>query len=487
MTENFLSEWSIVIGLEVHCQIISEAKLFSGSSTKFGSLPNTQVAFLDAGYPGTLPVINKECIKQAVKTGLALSGNINKLSYFDRKHYFYPDNPLGYQITQFYTPIMENGRLIINLEDGTSKAIRIERLHIEQDAGKLLHDHHATKSLVDLNRAGVALMEIVSYPDLSSAQEVAEYVTKLRSILRYIGACDGSMEEGSMRCDINVSVRRHNEGSLRTRVEIKNVNSIRFIMRAINYEAQRQVELWEAGKEVVQETRLFDPNKGITLPLRSKEDATDYRYIREPDLQPLELTEEYISSIKDELPVLPDERKEKFISDYGIGAQDAAVLTKEREVADFFEETVNASSERITPTLAVSWLTTNLFAKLNEEGLEITESKVSPKALNDLLLCLEKNTISSKMAKKVFEIMWSSPSKSVAQIVKEENMSQITDPAVIEALVNEVLAENQDKVEEIKAGKDRLLPWLVGQVIKKSKGQANPELANRLLRKKIIA
>ena len=480
-----LEGWEVVIGLEVHCQILSNAKLFSGANATFGAEPNTQVSFIDAGYPGVLPVINSECIKQAVKTGLALGGKINQLSYFDRKHYFYPDNPLGYQITQFYTPIMEDGSLVINLEDGTSKVIGIERLHIEQDAGKLLHDHHSTKSLVDLNRAGVGLMEIVSYPDISSAQEAAAYVSKLRSLVRYIGTCDGNMEEGSLRCDINISVREQGEIEKRTRVEIKNVNSIRFIAQAINYESKRQVKLWQEGKGVEQETRLFDANKGVTFSLRSKEDATDYRYIRDPDLLPLKISNSYVNEVKSLLPELPHQKVERFINDYGISKYDAEILTKEKEVADYFEEAIKQNNGEITPILLVNWVTSNLFAILNKEGLSIKDSKISAVSLGKLVALLEKEAISSKIAKEVFEIMWHNPGKSPEEIIKENSMEQITDESVIEALVDDIINSNQDKVVEIKSGKEKLLAWMVGQVLKKSKGKANPELVQAILKKKI--
>lgn len=483
--ETYLEGWEIVIGLEVHCQIISKSKLFSGASAVYGGEPNTNVSFVDAAYPGVLPVVNKECIYQAIKTGLALDGRINKISYFDRKHYFYPDNPLGYQISQFYKPIMEDGRLIINLEDGTSKVVGIERLHIEQDAGKLLHDYHSSKTLVDLNRAGVGLMEIVSNPDMSSAQEASAYVSKLRSIVRYIGSCDGNMEEGSMRCDINISVREQGETLKRTRVEVKNVNSIRFIAQAINYEAKRQIEVWKSGKEVVQETRLFNSDEGITYSLRSKENATDYRYIRDPDLLPIEVSEKYIKKIKEELPELPHQKIERFINEYAISKYDAEVLVREKEIAYFFEEALKQNNGISTVSLLANWVTTNLFSALNKEDLTIKESKISPKQLGELIILIEKEVVSSKMAKQVFDIMWKNPNKMPEDIVSEYNMKQITDENVIEEMVDKVIANNKDKVVEIKAGKDKLLPWMVGQVLKISNGKANPEVVHNILKKKI--
>ncbi|MGV3278495.1 Asp-tRNA(Asn)/Glu-tRNA(Gln) amidotransferase subunit GatB [Rickettsiales bacterium LUAb2] len=480
------AEWEVVIGLEVHCQIVSLSKLFSPSSAEFGGAPNSHVSFIDAGYPGVLPRANEFCIEQALKTSLALNGTINKVSYFDRKHYFYPDLPFGYQITQFYKPIMEEGHLIINLDDGTSKIIGIERLHIEQDAGKLLHDHHASKSLIDLNRAGVGLMEIVSKPELTSPQEVSAYLNKLRTIVRYIESCDGNMEEGSMRCDINISVRHVGETNKRTRVEVKNVNSIRFVMQAIEYEVKRQIEVWERGEAVFQETRLFDANKGVTFSLRSKEEAADYRYIRDPDLLPLVIDDAYISEISSKLPELPDQKVERFISSYGLSKYDAEVLTREKEIANYFENVLNNKEVECNNARIVSnWVTTNLFAFLNKENLSIEQSKVSADNLAKLIALLETEVISSKIAKEVFEIMWKEPNKTPEQIVEEKGLQQITNETEIAKVIDDIISNNLSKVEEIRSGKDKLLGWFVGETMKITKGKANPEMVNKLLKKKI--
>ena len=479
------SKWELVIGLEVHCQILSKSKLFSSSSTTFGEEPNANVSFIDCALPGVLPVPNKFCIEQAVKTGLALNGTINNVSYFDRKHYFYPDLPFGYQITQFYKPVMENGSLNIDLADGTAKVIHIERLHIEQDAGKLLHDHHPSKSFVDLNRAGVGLMEIVSSPDLRSKEEVATYLNNLRNLLRYLGTCDGNMEEGSMRCDINISVRKSGE-PFRTRVEVKNVNSIRFIQQAIEFEFNQQVETWESGKEVIQETKLFNSSTGQTYSLRSKEDAGGYRYMRDPDLLPLKLDDSYIENIKNNLPELPHEKKIRFLQEYKLNNYEATLLTSEKEYADYFEQAILKDNLEIRDAKNVaSWITTNLFAFLNKDGIKITSSKISASRLGKLIDITENGLISGKIAKDVFEIMWSN-NKDPEEIVNENNLQQITDTGEIESLIDAIIVNNQAKVLEIQSGKEKLLGWFVGQVMKESQGKANPDLVNSLLRKKIL-
>ena len=479
------SKWELVIGLEVHCQILSKSKLFSSSSTTFGEEPNANVSFIDCALPGVLPVPNKFCIEQAVKTGLALNGTINNVSYFDRKHYFYPDLPFGYQITQFYKPVMENGSLNIDLADGTAKVIHIERLHIEQDAGKLLHDHHPSKSFVDLNRAGVGLMEIVSSPDLRSKEEVATYLNNLRTLLRYLGTCDGNMEEGSMRCDINISVRKSGE-PFRTRVEVKNVNSIRFIQQAIEFEFNQQVETWESGKEVIQETKLFNSSTGQTYSLRSKEDAGGYRYMRDPDLLPLKLDDSYIENIKNNLPELPHEKKIRFLQEYKLNNYEATLLTSEKEYADYFEQAILKDNLEIRDAKNVaSWITTNLFAFLNKDGIKITSSKISASRLGKLIDITENGLISGKIAKDVFEIMWSN-NKDPEEIVNENNLQQITDTGEIESLIDAIIVNNQAKVLEIQSGKEKLLGWFVGQVMKESQGKANPDLVNSLLRKKIL-
>ncbi|MDR0484013.1 MAG: Asp-tRNA(Asn)/Glu-tRNA(Gln) amidotransferase subunit GatB [Alphaproteobacteria bacterium] len=480
--------WEVVIGLEVHAQIISESKLFSSSSTLFGSEPNTNVSFIDAGLPGVLPRPNKFCIEQAIKTGLALDGEINLVSYFDRKHYFYPDLPFGYQITQFYKPIMEHGKMLIELEDGTTKLIGITRLHVEQDAGKLLHEHHPNKSFVDLNRAGVGLMEIVSEPDIRSKLEAATYVNNLRVLLRSIGTCDGNMEEGSMRCDINISVRKPDE-DYRTRVEVKNVNSIKFLQQAIDFEVEQQIATWENGGEVVQETKLFDPSSGKTFSLRKKEDSGGYRYVRDPDILPLMLDKSYVDEIREALPELPQDKKARFINDYSLSAYEATILTENVETSDFFEKSLsNAYGDIRNPKLVANWITTNLFALLNNSGLKISESKISPQQLGEMIDLIEEEVISSKIAKEVFDIMWSDDKFfgiSPLEIVEVKGLKQITDTTEIAALVDKLCNENADKIEQIKAGKDKLLGWFVGQIMKETGGKANPEVVNSLLNKKI--
>ncbi|MDR2008305.1 MAG: Asp-tRNA(Asn)/Glu-tRNA(Gln) amidotransferase subunit GatB, partial [Alphaproteobacteria bacterium] len=403
LIEGKTGSWEVVIGLETHAQIISNSKLFSGSSTTFGADPNTHVSFIDAGMPGVLPRPNSFCIEQAVKTGLALSGEINLISYFDRKHYFYPDLPFGYQITQFYKPVMEHGKMLIELEDGTTKFIGITRLHIEQDAGKLLHEHHPSKSFVDLNRAGVGLMEIVSEPDIRSKLEAATYVSNLRTLLRAIGTCDGNMEEGSLRCDINISVRKQGE-PYRTRVEVKNVNSIKFLQQAIDFEIETQIATWESGGEVVQETKLFDPQSGKTFSLRKKEDAGGYRYVRDPDILPLRLEQAYVDGIRESLPELPQAKKDRFMSEYGLSSYESTILTSDVETSAYFEDSLG---EGRSPKLVANWITTNLFALLKEDGIKISDSKISAAQLGEMIDLISAEVISSKIAKEVFELMWS--------------------------------------------------------------------------------
>ncbi|MFV0321809.1 MAG: Asp-tRNA(Asn)/Glu-tRNA(Gln) amidotransferase subunit GatB [Alphaproteobacteria bacterium] len=481
-------DWEVVVGLEVHCQVISNAKLFSGASTTFGAEPNDQVAFVDAGMPGMLPVLNEFCVEQAVRTGLGIKAEINLYSRFDRKNYFYADLPQGYQISQLYHPIVGKGQVILDLKDGSTKTVGVERIHLEQDAGKSLHDQDPRRSFIDLNRTGVALMEIVSDPDIRSPEEAGAYLTKLRSIVRYLGTCDGNMNEGSMRCDVNVSVRKAGE-EFRTRCEIKNVNSIRFVQMAIELEAQRQVEVWENGGEVVQETRLLDPTKGETRSMRSKEFAHDYRYFPDPDLLPVVITEEYVENIKNSLPELPDEKKERFINDFALSAYEAGVLAASKQSADYFEEVAkvdeNGKAQR-DPKLAVNWVTGSLFGLLNKEGIEITESPITAEQLGELIDLIEKGDINNRIAKDVFDFMVAEPNKSAAQIVEEKGLKQITDTSAIEAAIDEIMAANMDKVEEIRAGKDKMLGWFVGQVMRATQGKANPAAVNEILRKKIL-
>ena len=471
--------WEIVIGLEVHAQVTSKSKLFSGASTEFGAEPNTQVSFIDAAFPGMLPVLNEYCVEQAVKTGLGIKGDISKYSQFDRKNYFYADLPQGYQITQFYHPIVQNGSLRVDLPDGTAKVIRINRIHLEQDAGKSIHDQSPDKSFIDLNRAGVALMEIVSEPDIRSAEEAALYIKKLRSILRYIGSCDGDMEKGSLRCDANVSVRKPG-AELGTRCEIKNLNSIKNIVKAIEYEAQRQIEIIESGGTINQETRLYDTNTGETRMMRSKEDAFDYRYFPDPDLLPVLIDDDYINNIRTKIPELPDEKSARYISEYGLSQYDAAVLTADKATSDFFEEVARETE----PKLASNWITAELFGRLNKAGFDIDASKISAAKLIGLLNLILDGTISGKIAKQVFDIMFES-GEDAAKIVQEQGLVQVTDSAAIEKIIDEVINDNQDKVSEFKNGKDKLFGFFVGETMRKSGGKANPKLVNDLLNKKL--
>ena len=472
-------DWEVVIGLEVHAQVISNAKLFSGAATAFGGEPNSQVSTVDAAMPGMLPVINQLCVEQAVRTGLGLNAAINLTSVFERKNYFYPDLPAGYQISQYLEPIVGNGTVYLDMPDGEVRAVGIERLHLEQDAGKSLHDQHPTQSYIDLNRSGVALMEIVSKPDLRSAEEAGIYLRKMRTLLRYLGTCDGNMEQGSMRCDVNVSVRRPGE-ALGTRSETKNVNSVRFVEQAIEHEARRQIATLEDGGEVEQETRLFDSDKGTTRSMRSKEEAHDYRYFPDPDLLPLTLDADWVEEIRANLPELPDPKKERFMADYGLTAYDAGVLVAEREIADFFEAVAKGRDAKSV----ANWMTGEFFAALNRSGLELAEAPVDAGKLGGLIDLIEDKTISGRIAKEVFEEMWESGA-SAADIVAQKCLKQITDEGAIEAIVAQVIADNPGQVEQFKAGNEKLIGWFVGQVMKASQGKANPALVNQILKRKL--
>ena len=472
-------DWEIVIGLEIHAQVLSSSKLFSGASTEFGKDPNHNVSLVDAAMPGMLPVINETCIKQAIKSGIALNAEINKYSVFDRKNYFYADLPQGYQISQYKYPIVGEGSLKITDANGEDKVIGIERIHLEQDAGKSLHDQHPSKSFIDLNRTGVALMEIVSKPDLRSPEEAASYVKKIRTVLRYIETCDGNMEQGSLRADCNVSVRKPN-GDLGTRCEIKNLNSIKFISQAIQYEAERQVEILENGGVIDQETRLFDTSTGETRSMRSKEDAHDYRYFPDPDLLPLELSESQISEIRSDMPELPDQLIERLISEYGITKYDANVIAEEKEYVHYYEN----SAKNRDGKLVVNWMTSELFGLLKKNNIQFNQNPISPNYLNELVELIENKTISGKIAKDVFEIMFAT-SKSPKMIVKEKGLEQVTDDSAIEVFVDQVINENKDKVKEYLSGKDKLFGFFVGQVMKVSQGKANPGLVNKILKSKL--
>mgnify|MGYP005743035249 FL=1 len=472
-------DWEIVIGLEIHAQVLSSSKLFSGASTEFGKDPNHNVSLVDAAMPGMLPVINETCIKQAIKSGIALNAEINKYSVFDRKNYFYADLPQGYQISQYKYPIVGEGSLKITDANGEDKVIGIERIHLEQDAGKSLHDQHPSKSFIDLNRTGVALMEIVSKPDLRSPEEAASYVKKIRTVLRYIETCDGNMEQGSLRADCNVSVRKPN-GDLGTRCEIKNLNSIKFISQAIQYEAERQVEILENGGVIDQETRLFDTSTGETRSMRSKEDAHDYRYFPDPDLLPLELSDIQISEIRSDMPELPDQLVERLISEYGITKYDANVIAEEKEYVHYYEN----SAKNRDGKLVVNWMTSELFGLLKKNNIQFNQNPISPNYLNELVELIENKTISGKIAKDVFEIMFAT-SKSPKVIVKEKGLEQVTDDGAIEVFVDQVINENNDKVKEYLSGKDKLFGFFVGQVMKVSQGKANPGLVNKILKSKL--
>ena len=479
LIERHNNVYEVVIGLEVHAQVTSNSKLFSSSSTKFGAEPNTQVSLVDAAFPGMLPVINEFCVKQAIKTGIGLKAEINKRSVFDRKNYFYADLPQGYQISQFKHPIVGEGEITLDLPNG-SKKVGIERLHLEQDAGKSIHDLDPSNTFVDLNRSGVALMEIVSKPDMRSPDEVNAYVKKLRSIMRYLGTCDGNMQEGSLRADVNVSVRKEGDKKLGTRCEIKNVNSIKFMQMAIIYEAQRQVELLESVKTIDQETRLFDTKKNETRSMRSKEDAHDYRYFPDPDLLPLSLDKELIEKIKKDLPELPDQKKERFIKDYSLSAYEANVLVSEKEISDYFEEVVKTSDIK----LAKNWIMGDFFASLNEKNISISESPVTAKKMAQLIDSISSGIISGRTAKEVFEVM-KETGEEPNKIIESKGLQQKSDPKELESIIDKVISENKDKVEQYKSGKDKLFGFFVGQVMKVSGGKANPQLVNNILKKKL--
>jgi len=473
------NQYEVVIGLEVHAQVLSESKLFSSSSTKFGAEPNTQVSLVDAAFPGMLPVINEFCIKQAIKTGIGLNAKINKRSVFDRKNYFYADLPQGYQISQFKDPIVGEGKVILDMPDG-QKEVGIERLHLEQDAGKSIHDLDPKNTFVDLNRSGVALMEIVSKPDLRSPDEVNAYIKKLRSIMRYLGTCDGNMQEGSLRADVNVSVRKKGSKEFGTRCEIKNVNSIKFMQMAIEYEANRQVDLIEGGQTIDQETRLFDTKKNETRSMRSKEDAHDYRYFPDPDLLPLEVSDDFIENLKSEIPELPDEKKKRFIEKFKLSPYEANILVSDIETSNYFENVIKKSDVK----LATNWIIGELFAALNEKNLEITESPISAGNLSKLINLIKDGTISGKIAKTVFELMLDGD-KDPQKIVEEKGLKQQSDPKAIEALIDKIINDNREKAIEYKQGKEKLFGFFVGQAMKASGGKANPQLINEILKKKL--
>lgn len=476
--EGATGPWEVVVGLEVHAQISSHAKLFSGASTEFGAPPNSQVSLVDAAMPGMLPVINRFCVEQAIRTGLGLKAEVNHYSVFDRKNYFYPDLPQGYQISQYKNPIVGEGEVLVDLDNGETITVGIERLHMEQDAGKSIHDLHPSLSFVDLNRSGVALMEIVTKPDMRSSDEAAAFIRKLRAILRYLGTCDGNMEQGSLRADVNVSVRRPGE-DLGTRCEIKNVNSMRFVQQAIEYEARRQIDLIEEGGTVDQETRLFDVKAGVTRSMRSKEEAHDYRYFPDPDLLPLQIDDAWIERIRKTLPELPDEKKQRFMREYGLSAYDAGVLVADKERAEFFEEAADGRDAK----LAANWVTGEFFAALNKAGRDVADSPVSAAQLGQLIDLISDGTISGRIAKQVFEIMFNTGEDPV-KIVEEKGLKQVTDTGVIEKAVDEVIAANPDRVAEY-AEKPKVLGWFVGQVMKTTGGKANPQAVNELLRKKL--
>ena len=474
-------DWEMVIGLEVHAQVNSNSKLFSGASTEFGGEPNSHVSLVDAAMPGMLPVINEECVRQAVRTGLGLNAQINRRSVFDRKNYFYPDLPQGYQISQYKSPIVGEGEVVVELADGESVTIGIERLHLEQDAGKSLHDQSPTMSFVDLNRSGVALMEIVSKPDIRSSEQAKAYVTKLRSILRYLGTCDGDMEKGSLRADVNVSVRKPG-GPLGTRCEIKNMNSISFIGDAIEYEARRQIDILEDGGAIDQETRLYDPNKGETRSMRSKEEAHDYRYFPDPDLLPLEFTQAFVDDLKANLPELPDQKRLKYVRDYGLTPYDASVLVAHPEIASFFE--VVAEHEGVNAKIAANWVINELFGRLNKDGLDIKDSRVKDWQLGALLMAIAADTISTNSAKMVFDVMWKEGGGNPGEIIERLGVRQVTDRSQVQVQIDVLCLQNPEKVEQAKA-KPQMLGWFVGQVMKRLGGKANPQLVSDMLKEKL--
>ncbi|HLH92389.1 MAG TPA: Asp-tRNA(Asn)/Glu-tRNA(Gln) amidotransferase subunit GatB [Xanthobacteraceae bacterium] len=476
-------DWEVVVGMEIHAQVTSRSKLFSGASTEFGGEPNSHVSLVDAAMPGMLPVINEECVAQAVRSGLGLKAKINLRSVFDRKNYFYPDLPQGYQISQYKSPVVGEGEVVVDMADGETVRIGIERLHLEQDAGKSVHDQHPSLSYVDLNRSGVALMEIVSKPDIRSSEEAKAYVAKVRSILRYLGTCDGDMEKGNLRADVNVSVRRPG-AELGTRCEIKNVNSIRFIGQAIDSEARRQIDVIEDGGTIEQETRLFDPAKGVTRPMRTKEEAHDYRYFPDPDLLPLELTRDYVDALRRALPELPDEKKARFMRDFALTGYDADVLVAERTSADYFESVVKKpdGSSRDAKA-AANWVINELFGRLNREGREIAASPVSAVQLGAILDLIAQGTISGKIAKDLFEIVWTEGGDPAA-IVEARGMKQVTDLVAIEKVVDDIVGRNPDKVADARTN-PKAIGWFVGQVMKASGGKANPQAVNDLLKRKL--
>ncbi|GJE16468.1 Asp-tRNA(Asn)/Glu-tRNA(Gln) amidotransferase subunit GatB [Methylobacterium marchantiae] len=484
-----LHDWEVVIGMEIHAQVTSRSKLFSGASTEFGAEPNDHVSLVDAAMPGMLPVINEECVAQAVRTGLGLKARINHRSVFDRKNYFYPDLPQGYQISQFKDPIVGEGEVLVDLADGESITVGIERLHLEQDAGKSLHDQNPTQSFVDLNRSGVALMEIVSRPDLRSSEEARAYVTKLRTILRYLGTCDGDMEKGSLRADVNVSVRKPGD-PLGTRCEIKNVNSIRFIGQAIEVEARRQIAIIEDGGTISQETRLFDPARAETRSMRSKEEAHDYRYFPDPDLLPLEFDQAYVDALAEGLPELPDAKKARLMSEYGLDSYSANVMIADRAFSDFYERVLKGPDGKLTTVapkrdakIAANWVINEFFGRLNKDGLDLSQAPVEPEQLGAILDLLGENVISGKIAKELFDIVWSEGGDP-REIVKSRSMNQVNDTDAIEAAVDEIIAKNPDKVQQAKE-KPTLLGWFVGQTMKATGGKANPAAVNALLKAKL--
>ena len=480
LIEGKTGSWEVVIGLEVHAQVTTDSKLFSGASATFGGEPNSRVSMVDAAMPGMLPVLNRRAVEQAVKTGLGLNAKINLTSVFERKNYFYPDLPPGYQISQYLHPIVGEGTVVLDMADGTTRQVGIERLHLEQDAGKSLHDQHPAQTYIDLNRSGVTLMEIVSKPDLRTAEEVGVYLAKLRSIMRYLGTCDGNMEEGSMRCDVNISVRRPGD-PLGTRTETKNVNSIRFVKQAIEHEARRQVAVVEDGGRIVQETRLFDSVKGTTRAMRSKEEAHDYRYFPDPDLLPLVLDPAWVEEVRGAMPELPDAKKKRFVEKFGLSPYDAGILVGDRETAAFYEAVVAGGRD---PKLVANWVIGDYFAALNRSSVDLAAAPVNADKLGGLLDLIGAGTISGRIAKEVFEEMWEG-GKSAAVIVEAKGLRQISDTGAIEALVDKVLADNPTQVEQIKAGNDKVMGWLVGQVMKATQGKANPGMVNQLLRKKL--
>lgn len=474
------ANYEVVIGCEIHAQIATQSKLFSRAATKFGAKQNSQVSLVDVAMPGMLPTINEECVRQAVKTGLGINAKINLRSIFDRKNYFYPDLPQGYQISQYSDPIVGEGKVDISLEDGSKKTIQIERIHLEQDAGKSIHDQHPTLSLIDFNRSGVALMEIVSKPDMRSPSEASEYVKTIRAIVRALGTCDGDMEKGNLRCDANVSVRKVGEEKLGTRCEIKNLNSNRNITRAIEFEAARQVELIENGQAINQETRLFDAVTGETRTMRSKEDALDYRYFPDPDLPPLVISKEFVDEIANSLPELPAAKKDRYIKEYGISEYDAGVLTLDEEISQYFEKLIFKHE----PKICVTWLTVELFGRMNKASIGFSSLKISPENLIELLDLIKSGEISAKIAKDVLDEMFVS-GMAAGEIVINRGFKQVSDLGAIEQIIDEVLAKNQSSLDEYRAGKDKLFGFFVGQVMKESKGQANPSLVNELLKKKL--